>query len=729
MGTFRKGSDKIAVTVTALVAVALLVALSVSPALGGVRGGKDRLAWRAMMPAIEVFWKEYQTSPEKLKEDVWPLISMLKNFIKAFPDSEMLPEAYYILGEAYASVSYWPEAEAHWKIVTRYFPNSRWTNQALNSLVMFYERSNNREKLRSFYREIMRRFPDSIAAKTAQVLIAREALLRGDVKLARRVAKAVSRSSPMAEVEVPELLDLKARLALHDNKPKEAIKLWVRYLNLIRNPSVRASTLFQIAETYRRLGDFLKARKYYALIRRDFKGQPEYLFAKFRILQIKEETRKRLSRYTKGQISNPDYFESEQVFNEILKRFPKHPLTLEVKKEFVATELRKKDYVKALELAEKYLREDPDSPYARDILLMADQARQGLLTTEYDIPELQRIVAFARPFLQTEKKSQIYDYIRSVAEAKWVELEKRLIDASRPLEALKEYWDFKRFFKEETVQTVTAFRLAKKALIMADKTFLKKGQQVQLVNFHLKNQGNIEKLSEPYHYYYLAQAYGGLDLAEASLRAYQAAWNLEPAIPLRCRLLMDWIDEMIEANKQIATQDAITLLNLNCPEQSISAKALLYKSILATWQRDYRAALSMALDSIGIKPSPLGVRQAINGAIYLGEWDVAWKVYQKSGRLLSKDERARLLRKWGDEAMNLGMASQAKRAYLALKEMDTNEPADGFRLNLALSALKGPAQAAEIWAKAAKEGEGVWGKASKAEASFYKFMKKAGSSL
>ncbi len=709
-------------------ALSLLFVL-VSTGHAGVSNGKDKIVWRAMVPAIEVFWKEYQTSPEKLKEDVWPLISMLKNFIKAFPDSEMLPEAYYILGEAYASVSYWPEAEAHWKIVTRYFPNSRWTNQALNSLVMFYERSNNRKKLRRFYREIMRRFPDSIAAKTAQVLIAKQALMRGDVKTARRVARLISKSSPMAEVEVPELLDLEARLALKDKKPEKAIELWVRYLNLVKNPSVRAATLFQIAETYRRLGDLLKARKYYALIRRDFKGQPEYLFARFRMLQIKEQTRERLARYTKGQVSRPDYYESEEVFKEILKRFPKHPLTLEVKKEFVATELRKKDYVKVLELAEKYLRQDPKSPYAKDILLMADQAKNGLLTTEYKIPELEKIVAFARPFLQREGGSQIYDYIKSVAEAKWVELEKKLLDDNRPLEALKEYWAFKRFFRQETEATVNARSLAQKALVEADKKFLKDKQFIQLVNFHLKNRSDIGALGEASHYYYLAKAYSGLGLDEASLRAYQAAWNLEPPDSLRCRLLMDWTGQMVKDAKKIATQDAITLMNLYCPEQSMTSEALLYKSILATWQKDYRAALSMALDSIGIKATRPGVRQAILGAIYLAEWDVAWKVYKKYNSLIPQDEKLALLRKWGDEALNLGVARQALKAYQTLMDMDTKEAADSFRLNLAESAIKGPDKAVSLWDKAAKETEGLWGDASKAEASFYKFMKKAGSPL
>lgn len=688
-----------------------------------------KVAWRAIIPAIEVFWQEYQTSPSKLKEDAWPLISMLKNFIKAYPDSKMVPEAYYILGEAYASVSFWPEAEAHWKIVTRYFPNSKWTNQALASLILYYERTNNKGKLQRFYREIMRRFPDSIAARTAEVLMARQALLMGNIKRARKVARLVSGSSPMAEVDVPELLDLKARLALHDKKPKKAIEMWLRYLNLTRNPSNRASTLFNIAETYRRMGDVLKARKYYALIRRDFKGQPEYLFARFRMLQLKEQARQRLSKYTKGRIPVPDFYESELVFQRILERFPKHPLTQEVKKEFVATELKKKDYLKALLLAEKYLAEEPKGPYAKEILLMADQAKNHILGKKYGLDTLKEIVSSLKPFLSKRSTCQIYDYMQSVAEKKWVELQKALVSKGNPIESLKEYWQFREFFKNKTEPAKEAQKNAILAIVYADKAFIAKGRYIDLINFYLWNRHKIDLLKVPRHYFLLGNAYSNIYLGQASFRAYQRAWELKPDEHLLCSLLMAWTKQIIIDKRFKAAQDTITLMNLYCPEQSMGPVALLYKSKLALWQKDYRAALNMAMDSMNMKADPESVKQAIIGAIYLAEWNTVKKVYRKYSRLLTKDDKIKIATRWGDEALRLGEPKEAMVAYKLLKEMDPDNPAGRFRMNLALSAYKDPAKGARIWAGSAREEKGFWGDAFKAEASYYKFMKKAGGQI
>ncbi len=717
----------LAVLLGALSLSLFLLFFPLSEAYGVDQEQEAKIAWKYIVPAIEVFWQEYQTSPEKLKEDAWPLISMLKNYIKAYPDSKMLPEAYYILGEAYASVAFWPEAEAHWKIVTRYFPNSKWTNQALNSLILYYEKTGNQEKLRRFYREIMRRFPDSIAARTAEVLMARQALSAGDVKMAKDVAKRVSRTSPMAEVDVPELLDLKARLALRDKKPKKAIDLWVRYLNLIRNPGFRASTLFRIGETYRRMGDVLKARKYYALIRRDFKGQPEYLFARFRMLELKEQARERLSRYTKGRVAPPDYYESEQVFKEILKRFPRHPLTREVKKEYVATELRKKDYLRALMLAERYLRNDPQSPYSKDILLMADEAKNGLLTTSYKIPEVEKIVDFAVPFLHTGGRSQVYDYIRTVAQRKWVELQKRLSYVGRPVAALKQYWRFTAFFQGNSDAVREAEKQAVKSLLQADETFLKEKKAVELLNFYFKNRARIDRLKVAGHYLCLARAESAMGLDEASLRAYQRAWDVASDGPVRCRILIDWTGQIIRGHRLKAAQDAITLMNFFCPEESMGAMALLYKSKMALWQKDYKAALNMALDSVHIRPTAENVTQAVLGAIYLADWNSAWKVIKSHGSVMPMDKKIILVKKWGDEALNLGQTDEALRVYRLLFKLDSQDPASLFRLDLAASIGKDPERARTRWIEAAKKQKGFWERVFKAEASYSKFQEKADS--
>jgi len=188
-GAFYKAAAFFAGRLIYAMLAALLICASHSlvAAAQNERLSKDQQAWQNLMPEIEVFWHEYQTSPQKVADDVWPFISILKDFIKRYPKSLRIPEIYYILGEAYAAASYWPEAIAHWKIVIRYYPDSKWTNAALNSLVACLEKQGDEKKLKKFYKSILRQFPDSVAAKTTRVLLARQALAAGKVELVKRV--------------------------------------------------------------------------------------------------------------------------------------------------------------------------------------------------------------------------------------------------------------------------------------------------------------------------------------------------------------------------------------------------------------------------------------------------------------------------------------------------------------------------------------------------------------
>lgn len=683
----------------------------------------DEIAWRSITPKIENFWRNYQTSPTKMKDEVWPLISTLKNFIKGFPKSKRIPEAYYILGEAYAAASYWPEAEAHWRIVIRYFPNSRWTNQALNALVLYYEKIGDQKKLKRFYREVIRQFPDSIAARTAKVLMARHVLEMGKVDIARKVAEKIKKSSPFAEVEVPELLDLMARLAVIDNKPKKAIEYWLRYLNLVRSPSARASTLYQIAETYRKMGDYLKAIKYYALIRRDFSNQPEYLFAKFRMVQLEEMAKRRLAKYTRGKLRPTNYIKSELIFDEILKKFPHHPITREVKKEYVALELSKKDYLKALNLANKYLKQDKDNPYNNEIKQLAKEAKDKLIKTKYAVSKLEKIVNFGKPFLTKPPENEIESYIRQITQIKWVELQNELLKVGRPTDALKECWEYERYFKDKQELLKKTYEIAQKAIIEADKQFLDKKQYAELVNFYLFHKKEIDKLKNPLHYYFLAKAYGKIGLSDASLRAYLKSWQLIPPVELSCNILSDWCDEVFRAKRFKVAQDTFSLLNIYCPEIAMSAHILYLKSRLALWQGDYTAAFNMAKDSISLKPDSKNVIQGIKCGILLGQWNEVRDLFSRFNDLIPKEEKLLLLKKWGDEAMMLAQYKEAIFAYELLKKVAPKDDSADFRKLLAETKLKSPGKTIEEWKKMAKEAQGIWKDASKVEADFYKFSK------
>jgi len=682
----------------------------------------DELAWQKLMPEIEVFWHEYQASPHKLAEEVWPFISELKDFIKRYPKSQKIPEAYYILGEAYAVASYWPEAVAHWKIVVRYYPDSKWTSAALNSLVARLEKQGNQEKLKKFYREILRQFPDSIAAKTTRVLLARQALQEGKVGLVKRVIKSIEKSSGSALVEVPELLDLKAAIANREGRPKEAIRLWVRYINLKKSPVARAGALFNIAETYRKAGDWLKARKYYALIRRDFSSQPEALFARFRMLQMEEIQKRRLAQYVKGKVRPLNLYESERVFREIVKKFPKYPLTQEVRKELIATKVKKKDYMEALILADDFIQTSPQGPYSQEVIKLAETAARELLKQKLDIEKLEKVTGTGRAYLGRKPRNRIQKYIQDSTQKLWVRLIKTLTSRGRALDAINSYWIYIRQFRNDPASLKEAFGPGLKALEAADRWFYSENKYADLIDYHFQHEKEIKSLGSAAHYYMLARAFSKVGLPRMALRAFFTAWRSEPTKTQKCEILVDWTGQCLEAYQSNMAQDTIGLLDLCCPDYALQPVVLYYKSALAGRQGDWTAAFNMARDSISGKPDDRNVFQALYAGIKLGEWDQVEKIYKENSSLLSKEKRINILKKWGDEAIRFFEYRKALVPYGFLTGLDAQDPSAKFRMAVAKSGALGFEKAIPSWEELSKKDKGIWGKAAKSEISFYKFM-------
>ncbi len=703
-----------------------LLSLSMPLSYGAIgKKGKipvDQLAWQSLLPEIEVFWHEYQTSPHKVAQDVWPFIAALKEFIKRYPDSSKIPEAYYILGEAYAAASYWPEATAHWRIVIRYYPDSKWTSAALNSLVAYLEKQGDQKRLKRFYKEILRQFPDSVAAKTTRVLLAKQALEEGKVALVSRVIKGIERSSPMADVQIPELLDLKAGIALRQGRASDAIKLWIHFINLKKSPVARASALFKIAETYRGQGDWLKARKYYALIRRDFSTQPEALFARFRILQMKEIQQARLARYVKGGVRQVNLNDSERVFQEIVEKYPRYSLTQEVRKELIATKIKKAELINALELADDFIRTNPQSPFVHDVLKLAEEARQRLLKGEFRTEKLEAFVDAGRTYLEKKAKNKVQRYIKEVTQKLWVRLVEQLLEGKRPLKALKDYWSYKEAFRGNEPAQEEILPFAVKALEATDRWFFGKKRYSDLINYDFFHQKGIEALRSPVHYHFLAKAYSKIDLDKMSLRSYFKAWRQGPVGTEKCEILKDWTAQGLKAAQTVIAQDTTGLLDMTCPDYALLPKILYYKSKIASTQGDWIAAFNMAKDSLAGKPTEESAYQAMLAGIKLGQWKGVDQLYKRYGELLPKEKKIQILKQWGDEAVRLSEYKVAMIPYGYLSNMDKDDPSTKFRLAVARSGAFGFEQAAPVWEALSKEDQGLWGKAAKSELSFYKFM-------
>jgi len=102
-------------------------------------------------------------------------IKAYQSFIKNYPDSSLLPNAYYWLGELYMVKSLTQEAERVFSTVVEKYPQSRKVADASYKLGQIYSRYGQEDKAKAQMKLVKEKFPKSTAAKLADRFLEKQA--------------------------------------------------------------------------------------------------------------------------------------------------------------------------------------------------------------------------------------------------------------------------------------------------------------------------------------------------------------------------------------------------------------------------------------------------------------------------------------------------------------------------------------------------------------------------
>ncbi len=94
-------------------------------------------------------------------------IASYQAFIKNYPDSSLLPNAFYWLGELHMVKNNTQEAEKVFTVVVERYPQSRKTADATYKLGQIYSRNGNQDKAKQQMLLVKQKYPNSTAAKLA----------------------------------------------------------------------------------------------------------------------------------------------------------------------------------------------------------------------------------------------------------------------------------------------------------------------------------------------------------------------------------------------------------------------------------------------------------------------------------------------------------------------------------------------------------------------------------
>ncbi len=669
--------------------------------------------WQNLYPRIQLFWKELESSPVTAQKTAWTLIKALKRYVQLYPNAPHAAEAYSTLGEAYAAVSFIPEALAHWRIVARHYPKSPWASQALMSIVLYLERQGDTRGIRRLYQEIVRQFPDSAAAKAAWVIMAINALKAGKVDQVAEKVRLLEERAPDIHIQVPDFLDLKARLAAAQGKEKEARGYWLHYLNLIRSPAQRAATFFRIAESYRRQGLPLRAEKYYAILKRDFPNQPESLFARFRLAQMQHNAKSLLTRYIPGLVPPGYSSKTEALYQEIINRYPHHPITQEVQLELIRLSLQNDRPIKALELSFKFLGENSDSPYAPTVRQLGQKALKLLGLTALELKEFKETVAFLTKALDQYSKKPLIPGLEEATQGLWLSYVVALFKHQRFKQALMQAWELQERYPDTQVFE-KAKGLAERSLLALDRDILARGAPLELVNFHYEHKKPIEQMAISNHYFYLGKAWAECLCYRAAMRAFYKAFLLDSVDQKtdNDELLLTWAQSALEVDD---IESASLVLDLYGSQDNRWAATLFARLFFkqGRWQ-DAKAGFEKAFSFYGNKGPPIPLRVLyFKTLVMLSKWNSVRKLWPELSEKIDLETKAELLSMWGDCALELLEYTEALYAYNMLVALSPDSPEYQWRLaithlrsgqsSMALEELKAMTQEKkQPWATAAK---------------------------
>ncbi len=118
--------------------------------------------------------REYQQAYDLIKQKKYDqAVDELHKFIALYPDSELAGNAYYWLGEVYLVMPKFEQARQAFTVVIGSFSSHRKAADAMFKLGVTYHRLNKLEDAKFYLSEVVKRYPESSAAKLAKEYVSK----------------------------------------------------------------------------------------------------------------------------------------------------------------------------------------------------------------------------------------------------------------------------------------------------------------------------------------------------------------------------------------------------------------------------------------------------------------------------------------------------------------------------------------------------------------------------
>ncbi|MFA6779143.1 MAG: tetratricopeptide repeat protein [Paludibacteraceae bacterium] len=193
-------------------------------------------------------------------------IATLNKLTKAFPNSEYLADAMYEIGRSYIMLGDNKSAIATYDEMALKYPHSALSRKGKLQTAMLYDEMKNHDKSVEIYKSIVDFFPNSVEAKTSLESLKTIYFEKDDVQGYADYVATLGGLTTFEKSEQDSLTYLAAERIYLMEDYKKAIESFNRYLEKFPESAFSNNAHFNLANSYYKTEDKLKAKEEYAIV-------------------------------------------------------------------------------------------------------------------------------------------------------------------------------------------------------------------------------------------------------------------------------------------------------------------------------------------------------------------------------------------------------------------------------------------------------------------------------
>jgi tetratricopeptide (TPR) repeat protein len=286
---------------------------------------------------------------------------------------------------------------------------------------------------------------------------------------------------------------------------------------------------------------------------------------------------------------------------------------------------------------------------------------------------------------------------------------------------LSSFSDFEKTVGDSNKTVQEAKKIARKALSELSDMLLKKGNFMELLNYHAKNREMIHSLNANSVHYNIGRAWQMAGVPDAAMKAFYLEYQTSGKSKTGAKSLLALARAAVSDGKADEALDALTIYDSITEESSISPEVSLLKARASYEAGDWLAAFNLAKDTLSDNATAgQGGEILFKAAVMLGRWEYARRAWSRfSERFTQKNYDLQL---WGDTALELAEPSVAIEAYSILLEAEPDNPATIWKVAKAKKMLNDMEGAKEMTGRLANANDSFWADIASSETAYQDFM-------